>query len=176
MPAEKEVSYGFRSVGAKDLGRIAAWLNEPHVRDWWGEPEIQFARIRENLDSISTEMLIAEVSGHAAGFVQVYDPHLEDDHPYRDYPTGTLGIDCFLGDANMLGRGFGSGMLRELLAMLFEEGAACVISDPAPANENAVRAFAAAGFKPAGKRIFDTKPVLLMVAANPEFDERGFPQ
>jgi aminoglycoside 6'-N-acetyltransferase len=176
MAAEKDASYGFRSVGARDLGRIQGWLNEPHVRNWFGEPGIRFARIRDDLDSISTEMLIVEIGGHPAGFVQVCDPHLDDNHPYSDYPTGTLSIECFLGDPDLLGKGIGSGMLRELVTMLFEEGAACVLCDPSPANENAKWALAAAGFRPAGERLSATGPVCLMVAANPEFDERGFLQ
>ena len=45
------------------------------------------------MDSDSVEPLIVELDGQPIAYLQSYDPHLEDDHPYQDQPFGTLGID-----------------------------------------------------------------------------------
>ncbi len=76
-----------------DLKLVARWLAEPHVRQWWGDPQAALAEIREAMESHSTEPMIVEHDGRPFAYVQAYDPHLEDGHPYQDQPTGTLGID-----------------------------------------------------------------------------------
>src|SRR3954467_6958568 len=53
--AERAVSYAFRPVVEKDLPAIAGWLAEPHVAQWWGDPETEIAAIRGHIDSISVE-------------------------------------------------------------------------------------------------------------------------
>ncbi len=76
---------------------LASWLAEPHVAEWWDDPEVELAAIREHIDSISVEPLIVELDGQPIGYLQSYDPHLEDGHPYQDQPFGTLGIDISIG-------------------------------------------------------------------------------
>ena len=78
---------------------LAGWLAEPHVAEWWDDPEVELAEIREHIDSISVEPLIVELDGRPIGYLQSYDPHLEDGHPYQDQPFGTLGIDISIGYA-----------------------------------------------------------------------------
>ena len=92
MPRDRP-RYSFRPVTEADLPMMAAWLAEPHMAEWWDDPEVELAEIREHIDSISVEPLIIELDGQPIGYLQSYDPHLEDDHPYRDQPFGTLGID-----------------------------------------------------------------------------------
>jgi len=92
--AKQEDSYDFRPVTEKDLPMIAGWLAEPHVAQWWDDPETEIAEIRGHIDSISVEPLIVELDGKPIAYLQSYDPHMEDDHPYADQPFGTLGIDC----------------------------------------------------------------------------------
>ena len=92
-----------------DLPMLSAWLAEPHVAEWWDDgPEASKAEIMEAMDDIATEPLIVELDGRPIAYIQSYDPHLEDDHPYQDQPTGTLGIDQFIGLPELVGIGHGS--------------------------------------------------------------------
>jgi aminoglycoside 6'-N-acetyltransferase len=114
------------------------------------------------MDDIATEPLIVELYGEPIAYVQSYDPHLEDDHPYQDQPTGTLGIDISIGRPDLLGKGHGSAIIRQFAEMLFDEGAPRIVIDPDPANGRAIRAYEKAGF-----RAFDTRtsvhgPALMM--------------
>ena len=60
---------------------ISGWLAAPHVAEWWDDPETEIGHIREHMESISVEPLIVELNGRSIGYLQSYDPHLEDNHP-----------------------------------------------------------------------------------------------
>lgn len=162
MPRDAAPRYDFRSVTADDLPMLARWLAEPHLAEWWGDPEESLAEIREAMDSVETEPLIVELAGRPIAYIQSYDPHLEDGHPYQDQPYGTLGIDVSIGDPALVGIGHGSAIIRQFVDTLFVEGTPRVVIDPDPANIRAIRAYEKAGF-----RAFDTRtsvygPALMM--------------
>ncbi|GAA2855399.1 aminoglycoside 6'-N-acetyltransferase [Aminobacter niigataensis] len=146
MPAEPALRYDFRPVEKKDLPLLARWLAAPHVAEWWGDAAEELASIEEHIDSISVEPLIVELDGKPIGYLQSYDPHLEDDHPYQDQPFGTLGVDLTIGVPELVGKGHGSAILRQFVEELFEEGVPRVIIDPDPSNKRAIRAYEKAGF------------------------------
>jgi len=141
---------------------IAAWLAEPHVAQWWDDPEKEIAQIREHIDSISVEPLIVELDGKPIAYLQSYDPHMEDGHPYADQPFGTLGIDLSIGPPELIGLGHGTAIVRQFVADLFEEGAPRVIIDPNPANGRAIRAYEKAGFRSIDRRQTVFGDVVLM--------------
>jgi aminoglycoside 6'-N-acetyltransferase len=163
MPPERPARYRFRPVVQADLAVIGCWLAEPHVAEWWTDgPEKSLAEITEAMDSVSTEPLIVELASSPIGYLQSYDPHLEDDHPYADQPFGTLGIDISIGVPEMVGIGHGSAIVRQFTGMLFEEGALRVVIDPHPDNGRAIRAYEKAGFRPLGERNSEYGRALLM--------------
>jgi aminoglycoside 6'-N-acetyltransferase len=168
MPANPKHRYGFRPVTEADLPIIAGWLAEPHVAEWWDDPDEEIAAIREHIDSISVEPLIIELDGRPIGYLQSYDPHLEDDHPYQDQPYGTLGIDLSIGDPALVGIGHGSAIVQQFVEELFAEGTPRVIIDPDPANLRAIRAYEKAGFKAFDTRTSIYGPALMMARDNEE--------
>jgi len=168
MPPRSKPRYSFRPVTPDDLEMIAGWLAEPHVAEWWDDPDEGIASIREHIDSISVEPLIIELDGRPIGYLQSYDPHLEDDHPYRDQPFGTLGIDLSIGVPDLVGIGHGSAIIRQFVKELFAEGTPRVIIDPDPANLRAIRAYEKAGFKAFDTRTSIYGPALMMARDNEE--------
>ncbi|AZO13043.1 MULTISPECIES: GNAT family N-acetyltransferase [unclassified Mesorhizobium] len=169
MPNQAHV-YDFRPVTEKDLPMIAGWLAEPHLAEWWGDPDKEIAEIREHISSVSVEPLIVELDGRPIAYLQSYDPHLEDDHPYADQPFGTLGIDLSIGPPELVGIGHGSAIVRQFVEALFEEGAPRVIIDPHPDNGRAIRAYEKAGFRPIGRRQSEYGDVVLMAVDADEAD------
>lgn len=163
--------YDFRAVTERDLPLIATWLREPHVAEWWDDPETEIAHIREHMDSVSVEPLVVELNGRPIAYLQVYDPHLEDGHPYQDQPFGTLGIDLSIGPPELLGLGHGSALLRQFVDDLFEEGTPRVIIDPDPGNTRAIRAYEKAGFVAFDTRISEYGPALMMARDAEELPE-----
>lgn len=160
--------YDFRTVEETDLDLLAGWIKQPHWAEWWGDSAKEIAEIRDHMDSVSVEPLIVELDGEPIAYLQSYDPHLEDDHPYADQPFGTLGVDLSIGPANLLNEGHGSAILAQFVDELFEEGATRVIIDPNPANIRAISAYKKAGFRPLGERTSEYGRALLMACDNPE--------
>ncbi|MGI6855580.1 GNAT family N-acetyltransferase [Mesorhizobium sp. 1B3] len=159
MPASP---YDFRAVTENDLPMIGAWIAAPHAAAWWGDPEREIAEIREHIDSVSVEPLIVELDGKPIAYLQAYDPHLEDDHPYQDQPFGTIGLDLTIGEPTLVGVGHGSALLRQFVAQLFAEGTPRVIIDPDPTNARAIRAYEKAGFRAFELRSSVYGPALMM--------------
>lgn len=171
MQRERILRYDFRALTEADLPMLRVWLAQPHWQEWWGEPEVEFAALRAAMASVETEPLIVELAGKPIAYLQCYDPHLEDDHPYQDQPFGTLGLDLGIGPAELLGQGHGSALLRQFCAQLFEEGCPRVIIDPDPGNARAVRAYEKAGFRAFDKRSSIYGPALMMALDAPEEEE-----
>ncbi len=139
--------YRFRPATAADLPLLAGWLEEPHVRRWWGDPAEALAEIEQAMAGRDTSPMIVEMDGRPIGYLQSYDPHLEADHPYRDQPVGTVGIDISIGVPELVGKGHGSAILRQVAGELFARGAVRIVIDPSPDNAPAIRAYEKAGFR-----------------------------
>ena len=165
------MSYTFRAVEKRDLPMLKDWIAEPHWQTWWGEADEALAEIEAAMEEDSTEPMIVELGGKPIAYVQTYDPHLEDDHPYQDQPFGTLGLDVSIGDAVFLNQGHGSKIIAALAALLFEEGVPRLVIDPDPANARAIKAYEKAGFVAFDTRTSVYGPALMMALNNPEFGE-----
>lgn len=162
MPPKASRRYDFRAVTEADLPLLRQWLGQPHWAEWWDAPEAAIDGIREAMDSVECEPLIVELAGRPIAYLQCYDPHLEDDHPYQDQTFGTLGIDLSIGPAELLGQGHGSALLSQFVEELFAEGTPRVIIDPHPDNRRAIRAYEKAGFRAFDSRTSIYGPALMM--------------
>ena len=160
--SEPAYRYAFRPMTRADLPLIADWLALPHVTRWWGDPERGLKAIEEHLTSVSVEPLIILLDDEPIGYMQSYDPHKEAGHPYQDQPVGTLGIDQFIGDPDLIGQGHGPRLIDGFVRQLFSNGAPRVVIDPDPANAAAIRANIKAGFHVVGPRASIHGPALFM--------------
>jgi aminoglycoside 6'-N-acetyltransferase len=165
------VNYTFRAVEKNDLPLLKDWITQPHWQEWWGDTENALDEIQAAMEEEATEPMMVELAGKPVGYVQTYDPHLEDGHPYQDQPFGTLGVDISIGDAALLNQGHGAAILSALADMLFEEGVPRLIIDPDPANIRAIKSYEKAGFLAFDTRTGDYGPALLMALDNPEFED-----
>lgn len=160
---EPETVYDLRPVTPEDLTLLESWLRQPHALEWWGDDVLgSLEEIIEAAEGVDTEPLIVELDGTPIAYLEIYDPHLEDDHPYQDQPFGTLGLDLTIGDPALIGRGHGTAILQQLSEQLFEEGAPQLLVDPHPDNARAIRAASKAGFREIGHRNSIEGAVVLM--------------
>jgi aminoglycoside 6'-N-acetyltransferase len=91
-------------------------------------------------------MWIVEHHGCPFAYAQDYSPHEWDNHPFAHLPSGTRGIDQYIGEPGMLGRGHGSAFVREHVERLFAAGTPVVGTDPHPDNARAIGAYTKVGF------------------------------
>jgi aminoglycoside 6'-N-acetyltransferase len=155
-------AYAFRSLVAGDLAMIQRWLETPEVVRWWGDPDEQFALLSGDLDHPDMDQFIVTLDEHPFGYIQCY-PLSTWNQCFGIQPAATRGIDQFIGEPDMIGRGHGSSFIRQFVDALLASGVPRVVTDPDPGNGRAVRAYAKAGFQ--SERVVDTPdgPALLMV-------------
>jgi aminoglycoside 6'-N-acetyltransferase len=156
-------AYEFHPMTAADLPLVRRWLAAPHVMQWWGEPDAQFDLVRGDLDHPSMDQFIVATAARPFGYIQCYDPDAWPNNGFGAYPSGTRGIDQFIGEPDMIDRGHGSAFIRTFVERVLTAGAPRVVTDPDPANARAVRAYEKAGF--CKDRMVHTPdgPALLMV-------------
>ncbi|KQS71937.1 aminoglycoside adenylyltransferase [Rhizobium sp. Leaf371] len=174
MPFEPGASYVFRPLRPADFPRLAQWLAEPHVRTWWDAVEDELDAIAKAMETGETQPMIVEREGRPIAYLQSYDPHREADHPYRDQPAGTIGIDMAIGPPEEIGRGHGGRIAASFAARLFATGTMRIIVDPHPENARAIRAYEKAGFRFVDRRHSQYGPAHLM-ALDPQIEETDTP-
>lgn len=162
LPTPALDRYDFRLVEARDLPMLRTWLQAEHVQKWWVDPALQESLIAAHLEDPAVDPYVVRFDDKPFAYIQTYDPHADASNPYRDQPAGTRGIDQFIGAADMTGRGHGPRFIEAMCARLFAAGAPRVITDPEPANTNAVRAYEKAGFTAIDNRMTKDGPVVLM--------------
>src|SRR3954466_368476 len=104
-----------------DLRLMYEWLQRPHVRRWWRQRETY----EEVLESYSpaiegrdpTDLYLVLLEGREIGFIQTY---LLVDYPgYASLigvGEGTAGVDLFIADSALTGKGIGSETLRRFVS------------------------------------------------------------
>ncbi len=154
--------YVFHPMSAADLSLIRRWLQAPEVVRWWGEPDQQYALVSGDLAHPDTDQFIVALGDHPFGYIQCYALSTWN-QGFGSQPPATRGIDQFIGDPELIGRGHGSGFIRQFVENLLISGIPRVVTDPDPENGRAVRAYAKAGFQ--SERLVDAPDgrALLMV-------------
>ena len=137
-------AYGFRPATEADLLLLRRWRRQPHVMEYWGDPELEPED--EKLADARVAMWIVEYRGNPFAFAQDYSPHDWDGHPFAHLPPGSRGIDQYIGEPDMVGIGHGTAFVRLHCERLFSAGAPAIGTDPHPDNMRARRAYEKAGF------------------------------
>jgi RimJ/RimL family protein N-acetyltransferase len=148
----------FRPLAAADLPLLHEWLARPHVAAWWGPPA-SFDEVEEEFAPLLDERgphraYLALLDGAPVGYVQSYVPALchADGWWLDEHDPGVRGVDQFLADADRLGRGLGTAMVRAFTdRLLATPGVTRVQTDPDPTNARAVRCYEKAGFRAVGE-------------------------
>jgi RimJ/RimL family protein N-acetyltransferase len=150
----------------RDYALMVGWHNRPHVREWWNcdEPAMTFERARAEyfdltLPNSSTAACIVECFTKPIGYCQFYPWHdeLESAREIGFEPQpGWWGIDIFIGDPEMTGKGIGTRTVNILCSYLeHTKGATAVALTTSIENRQAIRAYEKAGFSPQ-VRVLDT--------------------
>lgn len=142
----------------QDLPLARRWLLEPHVRRWWHddpeERDYPEGTIRDWLPRLrgedATEMYVISLDGRPVGVIQSY--RIDDEPEYvaeiGELEEPAIGVDLFIGDPELIGKGHGPALLRAFLRDAFARyGREYCVIGPSTANVAAVRAYEKAGFR-----------------------------
>lgn len=138
-------AYAFRPMTAADLPLIRRWLSEAHVREWWGDPDEQFALVSGDLIEPAMDQFIVLAGDRPFGYLQCYRLTAWNTG-FGPQPEGTRGIDQFIGESDMIARGHGPAFIRAFVDEQLRRGLPRIVTDPDPLNLRAVRAYEKAGF------------------------------
>jgi aminoglycoside 6'-N-acetyltransferase len=158
-----------RDATPADAAILRAWEPQPHLiaagidDDWEWEKEL----LRK---PSWRDQLIAELDGSPIGFVQIIDPAVEESHYWGAVEADLRAIDIWIGEAQLLGQGYGSEMMRQALERCFADAAVvAVLVDPLASNTPAHRFYRRAGFVEVGPRRFGDDDCLVMRIAREDW-------
>jgi AacA4 family aminoglycoside N(6')-acetyltransferase len=165
-----------RLMTEADIPLLHTWLQRPHVQQWWlgdeGEPTLDQAHARY-LPRVRGEEpvtpYIVMLDGRPVGFAQSYVALGSGDGWWEnETDPGVRGIDQFLAEEQLLGRGIGTRLVRTLVARLFADAAVTKVqTDPHPANARAIRCYEKAGFRRIGEIVTPDGAALYMLQDRP---------
>ena len=141
------VQHSFRRATLDDLALLRRWQSQPHVCEWWDSDEQYDAA--ELADPRVVRWIVSH-AGRPFAFIQDYTVHGWEDHHFASLPKGSRGIDQYIGDPDMVGRGHGSAFIGTRMQALFEDGAPAIATDPHPDNACAIAVYKKLGFKAVG--------------------------
>lgn len=164
----------FRKLGEEDFALLHEWMQVRHVHNWWGEGKNwSFEDIKKKYGPYVSGSkpifpFIIEYHGHPVGYIQYYNAFdfSREGFAVDDVWKGKslASLDFFIGDVDMLGKGFGSEALEMFLEEhVFKHFDACLV-DPDKHNKSALKSYAKAGFT----TLKDFDKCVLMIASKHE--------
>ena len=140
--------YEFRRMTYDDLPMLMRWRAQPHVLEWWDAPELDD---QNEPDDPRVTRCIVSFRQQPFGYIQDYDVHGWEGHHFADLPRHARGIDQFIGEPDMIGKGHGTRFISVRMKALFGGGAPVIATDPHPDNARAIAVYRKLGFQPAGE-------------------------
>ncbi|MCA5892326.1 acetyltransferase [Isoptericola sp. NEAU-Y5] len=148
----------FRRTRRGDLSQIQAWLRQPHVARYWAHDTSDAAVERDFAGSFGgtepSEDFVVSDGGVDVGFVQrccIHDYAAEERELIElvEVPADALTIDYFVGEADRVGQGVGSRMVREFVALCWRDhpGATAIVVPVVVGNVASWSALRSAGFR-----------------------------
>jgi aminoglycoside 6'-N-acetyltransferase len=144
----------------EDYERLHRWRGAPHVAEWWwtdddpAEPTLDevIAHYRPGVrGETPTTVCLIEAEAEPIGFLQFYPwsaYSAELDAMGATLPSNYWGVDIFIGEAALVGKGYGSRAVSLITDYLKQQrGAAGIALVVSRANARAQRAYEKAGLR-----------------------------
>lgn len=160
--------FDLRPAGSSDAARIALWMAQPHIQQWWHQAwsvERWAQELERQSSGEHSVPCVAAVDTEDFGYVELYRVRHDRLAEYYSSGENDWGMHLAIGDINRVGRGLGRGLIRAVADALLRADPACerVVAEPDVQNTPSVRAFAAAGFVQHGELQLPDKTAVLMV-------------
>jgi len=124
---------------------LRRWLGQPHVREWWGNPDEEIGLIAFGKQVDGTEGFVIQLNDAPIGYIQSWIPSQFDNEDWeRDLGPLARGIDIFIGAPAALGNG--STIIQAFAQRLMAQGHRHLVIDPDKRNRRAIQAYEKAGF------------------------------
>lgn len=130
---------------------LFTWFCQPHVAQLWPEPQTWKEFEAKWLEHAKKDYkFIVYVEGKPFAYVQYYQVTDKDHANFTgvDIPDQSIGLDLFIADPQLLGKGYGTQLLQQFIAFVRRTVPACkaIIIDPAVDNHRAIACYQKVGF------------------------------
>lgn len=132
------MTFTFRPLSLTDLPTLERWHRMPHVDEWWDDDPVGeiIEGYTDKLEGGDATVYIVVHEDRDIAMLQTYDAFAADEGWWPDEPEGTFGIDCFIGEDELLGQGLGSAMVRQMAEELMARPEVTrLIIDPDPKTQ-----------------------------------------
>ena len=149
---------GFRPLARADFPLLGVWLARPHVARWWADDaspagvEAKHGGVVDGTEP--AEVLVASLDGRPVGLaqryrVEAYPESLAELEAVLSVPAHAASIDYLVGEPDVLGRGLGTGMIRQFTETVWEAypDVPAVVVPVHAENAASWRALARAGYR-----------------------------
>lgn len=137
----------FRNLHNEDCDLLHAWLQEPHVREFWDDGIRTIEQTRSYYyQENGVDRFIFSINNQPAGYIQSYDVKLHDEYKkFSKENKKTLGMDFFIGDKQFLGKGFSKIIIQKFIEFHCADVVRMIV-DPDPNNNKAIHVYETCGF------------------------------
>lgn len=144
-----------RRATPDDQTLLEYWDTQPHVMD--SDPNDDWNWAEElHRQPPWREQLIACLDDRPIGIIQIIDPAEEETHYWGDVEPNLRAIDIWIGEAEDLGKGYGTRMMNLAIDRCFADPrVTAILIDPLESNVRAHRFYERLGFRFVESRVFD---------------------
>lgn len=150
----------FQPLRQEHLSFLHQWLNAPHVQSFWDrgtewtESLVQgkYGTYIEGYKWIGQEKrpihaFIIYLDDQPMGYIQYYCATHFPREGYEIEDPNLAALDIFIGEASLLGKGYGSYSIKQFLNDYVRKDFGACFVDPDISNVMAIRAYEKAGFR-----------------------------
>ena len=149
--------FTFEPLSEDDLDLVRTWLLHPHVQRWYDDvagddyPDDTIADYRLAIRGDDpTDHFVAQLDERPIGLIQSYLVDSDDEYAAMvSLERPAFGIDLFIGEPDLIGRGHGPALIRAFLRDIgfARYGVELCVIGPSRSNVSAIRAYEKAGFR-----------------------------
>lgn len=148
--SKKTTQLGFIRLQPQHIELLHAWLQEPHIREFWDDGDRSIEQVRQHYFSVrDTEPYIITCDYTSIGYIQTYP--IAESHPlstWRATQGETWGLDLFIGNKPFLNSGLSVPVIHEFINLLLQNPRLRrIIVDPEMRNTHAQSIYEKAGWR-----------------------------
>lgn len=156
----------FKTFKEDHLLLLKKWLQEPHVKEFWQETDDDDklkSKFIEELPKRSVDSFVIYYNHEPIGYIQSYKADKVGNGWWPNADPTTYGIDLFIGEYEMLGKGIGTQVIKNFINKLRENpNVKSIIIDPEPNNLRMIHICEKLGFSNEGPIITPNGHAILL--------------
>lgn len=153
----------FEEFNDSHLIRLHQWLQLSHVREFWDDGDRTLEQVKRHYGAEKgVKRYLFFIDNQPAGYIQSYEIDTESEYYRFSLPDKeNMGIDFFIGNQDLLGKGFAIRVLAEFF-LHYCQNVKRIIVDPKPNNSKAIHIYEKYGFMKVGELMVEGSQHIIM--------------